>query len=74
MQNDLRPDKDHTVTESADRGKILRYTLALFVTGFIYREVVYVSNTPYPGWLFIVLLVGIVLLVLPYESFTDRTL
>lgn len=69
MQNDLRPDKDQSPTDDLDRGKILRYALAVFVTGFIYREVVYMSSTPYPGWLFIVLMAGVILLVLPYENF-----
>lgn len=69
MQNDLQPHNDHPHTNNLERGKFLRYTLAIFVTGFIYREVVYMSSTPYPGWLFIVLLAGVILLVLPYESF-----
>ena len=69
MRNNMRPDKDSTMINNIDRGKILRYALAVFVTGFIYREVVYMSSTPYPGWLFIVLLAGVILLVLPYDHF-----
>jgi len=65
--------EQETTSAHTHLGKLLRYTLGLFVTGFIYREVVYMAETPYPGWLFIVLLAGIVLLVFPYESLGNDT-
>ncbi|MEL6269903.1 MAG: hypothetical protein AAFV33_28810 [Chloroflexota bacterium] len=56
---------DHKTRSTA----LLRYGLALMITGFIFREMVYMASTPYPGWLFIVLFASVVLLLLPYEQF-----
>lgn len=57
---------DDNKTRSAT---LVRYGLAILITLFLFREAVYVQTTLYPGWLFLVLFVSVILLLLPYERF-----
>ncbi|MEM6282307.1 MAG: hypothetical protein AAF787_08960 [Chloroflexota bacterium] len=68
--NTRRPEPSTTNHEHTTRSAaLLRYGLAILITGFIFREMVYMTSTPYPGWLFLVLCASIMLLLLPYEQF-----
>ena len=64
--------QDFSLPSPQDKARgvaLMRYGLALLITGFIYREIVYMTATPYPGWLFIVLFISVILLLLPFERF-----
>ncbi len=63
-------------TENSSTNKIhkltfVRYGLVILITGFIVRELVVMSATPYPGWLFVVLFVVLCGSLVPYERFLN---
>ncbi len=64
MNNSSNPkDNDNKARSVA----LVRYGLAILLTAFLFREVVYMTSTPYPMWLMLVLFVSVLALLVPYE-------
>ena len=66
---------DHnTPTENkAHHTALVRYGLAILLSAFLLREAVYMTATPYPGWLLFIVFLSVLTLMIPFEKLVSPT-